>query len=96
MSTEENPFDTGVNNPGMDETGGHMEMKISIRIIHQADVVRLILQAITKHMEKLHLTEIQLILHHSLKKKVKEMTLGKELSVNFQTLIQLIHHSLLR
>ena len=26
MSTEENPFDTGTDNPGMDETGEHMEM----------------------------------------------------------------------
>ena len=27
MSTEENPFDTGIDNPGMDETGEHMEIR---------------------------------------------------------------------
>ena len=64
IDTEKIPLLTGVDNPGYDETGEQMEMEISIRMIHQADMVRLILQAITEHMKKLHLVENQVVLRH--------------------------------
>ena len=60
MSTEENSFYPGVDNPGADETGEQMEMGNlnPYDSSDQSDVARLILQVITEHMGKLHLVEI--------------------------------------
>ena len=94
IDTEKIPLLNGVDNPGADETGEQMEMR-NLNPYDSFGVVRLILQVFTKHMKKLHSVETQVILRHYLGEKKVLTPLGQELRVNFQTIIRLIHHSLL-